>query len=447
MFDGIARVFRNKSSRAWRLYYAIDQLIRQKRASGEAPVVGHIVSQFLLRRCFLSALSEVWGHIESILGHIKVMPPRVVAELRCCAGLILICRHRADRPVSSTDYLTDASTHGYTLLEGGPNHSELVGACRRRELWRFSAEPSESLGLFSEARRAQLAEPPDPLTDFDCWVDSFPPPATPLKTEVSRTPAERKRRRIFAERVGVVPRLTDPFSSHTNWHRVLAGARARDDAIHSKEASVSALALQRALRRPHDHGHVILGIGDNLAEILASEKGRSKDRELNAVLRRAAACQEAGDFMWKRRHVVSEKNFADFDSRLADEGLLIPGECLHPSQLLRRLSRDCRFRRDLGGTHPPALKPLPSFPEENQVPATAPAVPAPLPAATCTYDVSPCRARDEIPDVRLVSDTVHVPLQRRLSVTPWLAQCCVHAPTCSRRVPSLFTIPRVASDS
>ena len=68
--------------------------------------------------------------------------------------------------------------------------------------------------------------------------------------------------------------------------------------------------------------------------------------------------------MWKRRHVASEKNLADFDSRLADEGLLTPGECLHPPQLLRRLSRDGRFRRDLGGTHPPALEPLPSFPEE-----------------------------------------------------------------------------------
>ena len=115
---------------------------------------------------------------------------------------------------------------------------------------------------------------------------------------------------------------------------------------------------------------------------------------------------------------------------------MTPGECPHPSQLLRRLSLDGRFRRDLGETHPPALKPLPSFPEENQVPATAPAVPAPPPAATCTYVVSPCRARDDIPDVLLVSDTVHVPLQRRLSVTPRLAQCCVHAPNCSRGVPS-----------
>ena len=176
------------------------------------------------------------------------------------------------------------------LLEGGPNHSELVGACRWRERWHFSAEPSESLEPFSEARRAQPAEPPDPPTVFDCWLDSLPPPATPLKTEGSWTPAERKRRRIFAERVGVVPRLTDPSPSPTNWYRVLAGAWAGADAIHNKEARVGALALQRAFRRPHDHGHVILGIGDHLAEILASEKGRSKDREPNAVLRRAAAC-------------------------------------------------------------------------------------------------------------------------------------------------------------
>ena len=108
MFDGIARIFRNKPSRVWRLYYAIDQLIRQKRASCEALriVVSHTVSQFLLRRCFLSALSEIWGRIESTLGRIEVMPPRVVAELRCCAGLFLICRHGADRLVSCRRSLT-----------------------------------------------------------------------------------------------------------------------------------------------------------------------------------------------------------------------------------------------------------------------------------------------------------------------------------------------------
>ena len=31
MFDGVARIFRNKPSRVWRLYYAIDQLILQRR--------------------------------------------------------------------------------------------------------------------------------------------------------------------------------------------------------------------------------------------------------------------------------------------------------------------------------------------------------------------------------------------------------------------------------
>ena len=324
MFDGIARIFMNKPSRVWRLYYDIDQLIRSKRASGEALriVVGHIVSQFLLRRCFLSALSEVWGHIESFLGRIEVMPPRVRSRrtplLRC------LDFNLPSRSPCVVDRLLNGCEHTRARAPGGG--SAPFGTGRRLSLagvLAFLRRATGSLGPFSEARRAQLAEPPDPTTDFDCWVDSFPPPATPLKIEVSRTPAERKRRRIFAERVGVVPRLIDPFSSHTNWHRVLAGAWARADATHNKEARVSALALQRALRRPHGHGHVILGIGDNLAEILASEQGRSKDRELNAVLKCAAACQEAGDFMWKRRHVVSEKNLADFDSRRVSASLAV----------------------------------------------------------------------------------------------------------------------------
>ena len=121
MLDGAARTFWNKPPRVWRLYYAIDQLIRQKRASGEALriVVSHIVSQFLLRRCFLSALSEVWGHIESTPGLIEVMPPRVVAEPRCCVGLILICRRRADRPVSSTAYVPYGCEHTRVRAPGG----------------------------------------------------------------------------------------------------------------------------------------------------------------------------------------------------------------------------------------------------------------------------------------------------------------------------------------
>ena len=63
------------------------------------------------------------------------------------------------------------------------------------------------------------------------------------------------------------------------------------------------LGLERACRREEERGHVITSISDNLSEVLAVGDGRSSDRELKAVLRRAAGELELGDMVWKRRHL------------------------------------------------------------------------------------------------------------------------------------------------
>lgn len=99
------------------------------------------------------------------------------------------------------------------------------------------------------------------------------------------------------------------------------------------------LALCRCARVASAHGKIILSAGDNLSEILAIEKGRAKDYSLNCLCRRNGALQLAADMVWRRRHVISEENASDKDSRLVERGLLKPGDIVGGSSLARRLYR------------------------------------------------------------------------------------------------------------
>ena len=52
---------------------------------------------------------------------------------------------------------------------------------------------------------------------------------------------------------------------------------------------------------------------DNMSEVLAMEKGRARNYELISLCRHSASLQISADIQWDRRHVISEKNCADFD--------------------------------------------------------------------------------------------------------------------------------------
>ena len=116
------------------------------------------------------------------------------------------------------------------------------------------------------------------------------------------------------------------------------------------------LGLSRSTRRVDEHGKTVLSVSDNLVEVLATEKGRSRDKELNGILRRCAGLQEIHDIMWRRRHIQGVRNVADFDSRLANRGLIGPGECLHPRALARRARDRGLPTLPLLESRPPALE-------------------------------------------------------------------------------------------
>ena len=87
-----------------------------------------------------------------------------------------------------------------------------------------------------------------------------------------------------------------------------------------KEARTALLALRCASRNRALRGCKVLGIGDNLSEICATEKGRSsKDPRLRRLLLGACALTMTSRIRWCRRYVEADRNPSDADSRRWDK--------------------------------------------------------------------------------------------------------------------------------
>lgn len=104
------------------------------------------------------------------------------------------------------------------------------------------------------------------------------------------------------------------------------------------EGRTSLLGLRRAASRLECHGTVVLGIGDNLTEVMALEKGRSGSWCLNVLCRHSCAWQTATGIRWRRRHIGTLRNYADEASRFATKGLVHPSQPLVLKGAARRQS-------------------------------------------------------------------------------------------------------------
>ena len=111
----------------------------------------------------------------------------------------------------------------------------------------------------------------------------------------------------------------------------MAGAWRHPGRIHLLEAKVSLMGLRNAAVSRRSEDCVVLSLGDNMAEVLATERGRARDRGLNACCRQSFAWQLAAGVDWRRRYVPTDKNISDSDSRLADRGALEAGEVMIPA--------------------------------------------------------------------------------------------------------------------
>ena len=83
--------------------------------------------------------------------------------------------------------------------------------------------------------------------------------------------------------------LPDSLVDKARWKPVVAGAWRVPGVIYEREARTSVHALRRFAASAKNHGCSFLCIGDNMADVLSSEKGRAKDHCLNRLCRQAAA--------------------------------------------------------------------------------------------------------------------------------------------------------------
>lgn len=287
-------------------------------------VVGHLTHFFPLSRPALSSLQAVYGFINSAdLDEWRPLGREIVAELKVALGLC--------RPYLSRAYCSDASGRGYALhvAHSAPAELRAVGAWRER--WRFrevTAEADPVQGLPGAAAGVLAAALEDPAPVFTAWmmrqVESQP------TRRSARTPIPDAPPRCLVEMPEALPALPGRLVPG-RWRRVLVGAWHEPSQIHLQEARIALVALRRESREVSAHGHSLVSLGDNQAEVLSHDRGRARDHGLNALCTRAAAFQLGCGMQWRRRYCKTDRNPSDGDSRLADRGLLKPGEVLRPA--------------------------------------------------------------------------------------------------------------------
>ena len=337
------RLIYNKPARTWRLIRGLDALLRRRVVSHWAlqSVLGHLVHSFMVRKAALCVLQDTWAFVHRQRGARDgvELPVRVRDELRCAKGLLPVLCCSLGAPFCEEMYMTDASLKGYAVHIGRFDDATIFETGQWRERWRFQS-------LAAPASLATDVPSTDavPLCmgkEFDSWT------ATDTEAKKPRDLIHRLRHARegdFVQQDSLVPPLHPVVVDPRSWRRVLVGAWSRPEVIHCCEVRASLLTLRRATRDVRNHGRQLVSIGDNLSEILATERGRGHNYELNAQVRRAAALQIGTGMIWRRRHVPTDLNVTDADSRLADDGLLQPGEVLNPKQVIRRLARAGRLR-------------------------------------------------------------------------------------------------------
>ena len=234
------------------------------------------------------------------------------------------------REVATEVHCTDSSSLGYELSKTRAHPREVLEATRWREKQRFIEtfdETPEDLLAQDSVASADLAPLIADDGDFSRWAAL----ACPTTHFASRSRSDLKRPRTKVLFNGAVPVLPSAFLRPSRYVPTVTGAWKRPGVIHNLESRVAIMGLRDASSTPHLQDKTLLSIGDNLSEILATDKGRSHDPVLNAQLRiRAGLCTQSG-IDWRRRHVETKRNPTDHGSRLADEGILLPGQVLRRS--------------------------------------------------------------------------------------------------------------------
>lgn len=333
---------RPKSRRAWRLWFAIHEILRRPRIHGRLlqVLLGHLVHHFQLARSALSILSACYRFVADHWFHRAPIWSSVKRELRQCLGMLFVIEYNMSADTCHEVHLGDSSDLGYSLMFTHATHQEIRTALQDREKWRFivSTEPQP----LPPREGPRFVGERDP--DEDDWVNrdhnnqnfhysgcSAEPSlgactqygrecSAKLKKHLSKG-SKKKPRFLDAEPTMIagppIPAISDCWSQQFRWQLICAKPWTDPSChINEKEGRVCLMGLRRLVRSVKNLGKVAFSISDNLSCVLAFEKGRSSSSRMNALCRRAAAYQISGGIQWRLRHIRSELNVADKPSRI-----------------------------------------------------------------------------------------------------------------------------------
>ena len=330
--DGKDLVITNKPERAWRQYLALEAVLSLSVVTGKLleVVAGNLISFFTVERCLFSVMAEIWSLAVDLGDSSGPLTSAVRQELINARALTLFACHDMRRFPSEVVLCSDASGGGFALHAAVASVEEVRSAIQWKERWRFrplEADERDEKSLPCGASACLEEAAPD----FEEWISKD----LGLCQKSSRR--SRQNLRVEVEDERLVQPLAESLLDASRWSRLLVGGFRSEGAIHYKESYVAVRGLASVCRHVAFHDSILLSLGDNMGELLASEKGRANDRGLNASCRRVCAYQVGANVAWRRRHVVSEENPSDADSRLHEKGFVRPGEVLGPAAVRRRL--------------------------------------------------------------------------------------------------------------
>eukprot|EP00971_Amphidinium_carterae_P254517 5052931-Amphidinium_carterae.1 len=322
-FDGVSLSLRNKPERVWKLIYAIREILRMRVVPGWVlrVVNGHLVNQFLINRCALSCLSDSFAFALQNLDKWARLPVSVTSELKICCGILPLVR--ADLGSKWVPWLlcSDSSDKGYALHASPSPTLQLADAGSWKENWRF--KPISVQTDFDDSEfRGISAEEFSKAPTFESWIANS---VDVGQSHRVRAPYRHHVAPLWLENPHIVPELTSELVEQGHWYRMLVGSWKFTSTIHMLEAKVALRGLHRVVLNQSWHGHKLISLGDNFAEVLALSAGRCKNKALNGVCRQAASLQLASGIRWHRRYISTHRNPSDSDSRLANAGRISGG--------------------------------------------------------------------------------------------------------------------------
>ncbi len=295
---GASNTLGHTAARSWRLFYALDDAASRTGLVGTTLriLIGHVLYHFGLRPEFFSVLESVFWFIAANLEKWAPLDVCTRNELVVCRGLVFQSLIALDKPVARKIYCSDSSALGYELSVTEALPHEVRDAARWQERRRYRGLEEPETHRHPTSYQGQLAGASSLAGDESAFVQRV------ADAERYRSAGRRRvsgiavdtfqpcrRPKTVALFNGVVPALPQTLLWCGRYAPIVTGAWRNPDVIRCLGSRASVAGLRHAAAVPELQDTIVLSIADNLAEICASDKGRSKDPALNSLLRRTAA--------------------------------------------------------------------------------------------------------------------------------------------------------------